>query len=389
MANTLTSYISPLLAQGMKSLRAKSILPLLANHNNDLTPGAKGTTVTLQIPSAIAATDVTPGHVAPDSGALAPTSVSLEVDFWKEAAFTLTDSDLMKVSAGIIPLQADEAIKAISNALESYLWAKFAGVPYQNGTAGTTPFALSAATGMNDMTAYIAARAALNGRDVPDDPRFAVINSDAAGNLLNGRQFVDAAWAATDLGITKGIIGTKLGANWVESNRVLSNVSTALTAGALTVNGVNAAGSATVSLAKATNAAPLKAGNTITIATGPAAGIYRVTADTTLIVGNTSVPVTPVLRGATAGAEVVTLLATAMQNVLFHRDALGFVTRPLGESTPPGGEKLAVFDTIVDPISGLILRLELTREYKQWRWAYDVLAGGALVRPDLAQIMLG
>src|SRR4029077_14568321 len=139
--------------------------------------------------------------------------------------------------------------------------------------AGTKPFAVSATTGMNDMRAYINARAALNLRDVLDEPRFALIDSNAAGNLLTGRQFIDAAWAAGDIGTIKGQIGTKLGANWVESNRVLTNTATALTAGALTVNGVNASGATTVSLAKATNAAPLKAGNTITIATGPAAGL--------------------------------------------------------------------------------------------------------------------
>jgi hypothetical protein len=387
--NNLVALIQPLLAMGLKSMRARSVLPRIVNHDYDSTPGAKFSTVVISIPSAITATDVTPAHTAPDTGPIVPTSVSLVVDQWKEAAFTLTDKDMMQVQRGIIPAEADEAVKALVNAMEAQLWGQFSLVPYENGTAGTTPFAVSATTGMNDMSAFINARKALNIRNIPDDPRFAVIDPDAAGNLLNGRQFIDAAWRGDTGGIINGAIGTKFGANWVESNQVVTNVSTALTAGALTVNGVNAAGAVTVSLAKATNAAPLKLGNTITIATGPAAGIYRVTADTTLIVGNTAVPITPGLRGATAGGEVVTLLATAVQNVLFHRDALAFVTRPLAESTPPGGEGLAAFDTIIDPVSGLVLRLELTREYKQWRWSYDVLWGSALVRPDFAQIMLG
>lgn len=387
--NTLTSYIQPLLAQGLRVMREKSVLPRVVNHDYDPVPGAKGSTVTITIPSAITATDVTPGHVAPDTGALAPTSVSLVVDQWKEAAFTLTDKDLMQVSHGIIPSAAEEAIKAITAVMELDLWAKFLQVPYENGTAGTTPFAVSSTTGLNDMAVYINARKALNIRKVPIDPRIALIDPDAAGNLLNGRQFIDASWRGDPGGIIDGAIGFKLGANWAESNYVPTNASTALTAGALTVNGVNAAGSAIVSLAKATNAAPLVAGNTITIATGPAAGIYRVLTTVNLIVGNTSVSITPGLRGATAGGEAVTLVATSVQNVLFHRDALAFVTRPLAESTPPGGENLAAFDTIVDPITGLTLRLELTREFKQWRWSYDALWGSALIRPDFAQLMLG
>lgn len=388
--NQLTAYIQPLLALGMKSMRARSVLPRVVNHDYDPAPGTKMSSVTITIPSAITATDVVPGHTAPDTGPIAPTSVSLVVDQWKEAAFTLTDKDLMQVSMGIIPSQADEAVKSIVVAMETHIWSKFVlKVPFENGAAGTTPFAVSATTGLNDMSVYINARKALNQRDVPDDPRIAIINGDAAGNLLQGRQFIDAAWRGDTGGIINGAIGFKLGANWVEGNGVPTNTSTALTAGALTVNGVNAAGNASVSLAKATNPAPLLAGNTITIASGPAAGIYRVTADTTLIVGNTAVPITPVLRGATGGGEVVTLLATAVQNVLFHRDAISFVTRPLAESTPPGGESLAAFDTIIDPVSGLVLRLELTREYKQWRWSYDAMWGAELTRPDFAQIMLG
>lgn len=389
MANNLTALITPLLAQGMEVMREESVLPRVVNHDFDPAPGAKGTTVTIAIPSAITVADVVPGHVSPDTGNITPTSKSIVVDQWKRAAFTLTDKDLMQVSMGIIPLQAKEAIKSLTEAMELFLWGLFLKVPYMNGTAGTTPFAVNATTGLNDMSAYINARKALNIRKVPKNPRIALIDPDAAGNLLNGRQFIDASWRGDPGGIIDGAIGFKLGANWAESNFVTANPSTALTAGALTVNGVNAAGSATVSLAKATNPAPLLKGNTITIATGAAAGAYRVTADTTLIVGNTAVPITPGLRAATAGGEAVTLLATAVQNVLFHRDALAFVTRPLSESTPPGGESLAAFETIVDPVSGLALRLELKRENAQWLYIYDALWGGELIREDWAQLMLG
>jgi hypothetical protein len=387
--NNLAALIQPLLALGLRSMRGRAVLPRIVNRSYEPTPGTKMSSVQISIPSAVVATDVVPGHVAPDTGPIIPTSVNLVVDQWKEAAFTLTDKDLMQVSMGIIPQQADEAIISLTNAMEDHMWSKAIMTPYMNGTAGTTPFPVNSTNGMNDMAAFINARKALNQRNAPDDPRIAVINGDAAGNLLNGRQFIDASWRGDTGGIINGAIGFKFGANWAESNRVVTNSSTPLTAGALTVNGVNAAGSASVSLAKATNGAPLLLGNTIVIATGPAAGNYRVTVDTTLIVGNTAVPITPVLRGATAGGEAVSLVATAVQNLVMHRDALSFVTRPMGESVPPGGENLAVFDSIIDPVSGLVLRLELTREYKQWRWAYDALWGAELTRPDFAQVILG
>jgi hypothetical protein len=383
--NVLTNYIVPLLAMGLKSLRERSVLPQLVNHAYDAAPGAKFSTVLINIPSAVVAVDVTPGHVAPDTQAISPTQISMQVDRWKEAAFTLTDADLLKVDHGIIPAAADEAIKALAEAVETDLWSRLITVPYVTGTSGTTPFA-------TDLSAYTNARKAMNKRRVPKVPRFALIDPDAEANAILLRAFQDAGWRGDTGGIIEGEIGQKLGATWLASNFVPSRTSTPLTAGALTVNGVNAPVAAgaqqTISLAKATNAAPLVVGDIITIATGPAAGDYVVQTAVTLIVGNTTVNIYPTLRGSTAGGEVVSLRASFVSNVLLHRDALGFVTRPLSESAPQG-RSLGVFESIVDPISGLTLRLELTREYKQDRFSYDILWGSALVRPDFAQLMAG
>lgn len=383
--NVLTNYIVPLLAMGLKSLRERSVLPQIVNHAYDATPGSKFSSVLINIPSAVTATDVTPGHVAPDTGAISPTQINMQVDRWKEAAFTLTDADLMKVDHGVIPATADEAIKALVEAVETDLWSRLTLSPYVSGTSGTTPFA-------TDLSAYTNARKALNKRRVPKVPRFALIDPDAEANAILLRAFQDAGWRGDTGGIIEGEIGQKIGATWLASNFVPTRTSTVLTAGALTVNGVNAVAaddySQTISLAKATNASPLVVGDVITIATGLAAGDYVVRAAVSLIVGNTTVSIYPKLRGATAGGEVVSLRATFVNNVLFHRDALGFVTRPLSESAPQG-RSLGVFESMVDPLSGLTLRLELTREYKQDRFSYDILWGSQLVRPDFCQAMAG
>jgi hypothetical protein len=382
--NNLTQYIQPLLAAGMRTFRQRIVLPRLVNREFDRVPGQKYSTIQIPIPSAIVATDVVPGHVAPDTDALAPTFIQLVMDQWKEAAFTLTDADLMKVRSGIIPMAVESAAESLAMAVNSQVWTRVKGIGNFAGTPGTTPFA-------SDLSVYVNARKILNKRNIPKSNRFAIIDEDAAGNAIQLRAFQDKSWRGDDEGIIEGEIGRKLGATWFSDNAVPYQATVALTAGAATVNGVNAKGSKVVSIAKATNASNLVAGDIITIAHGGLTGNvdYAVDANVTLIVGNTAVTLSEGLRVATAGGEAVTLRAAHVKNALLHRDAIAFGTRPLAESTPADGGGLGIFDSIVDEESGLILRLELTREFKQWRWSYDVMWGSALVRPEAGAIMAG
>ncbi len=384
MVNDLTNYMAPLIAMGIRSLRNRVVLPRLVNRAYDGAPGEKFSTVRIPIPSAIVATDVVPGHVAPDTGPIAPTFVQMVVDQWKEAAFTLTDEDLLKVSHGIIPMQADEALKALAEAIDDHIWSRAKGFSTVVGTPGVTPFA-------TDLTVYTDARKVLNRRNVPKADRFAIIDADAEANAINLRAFQDASWRGDVAGIVEGEIGRKLGAMWIQSNSVPLHTSTPFSAGAVTVNGVNAKGATAISVNKATNPTNLKEGDSIVIAHAEGPRAYAVAEAVTLIVGNTTVQLVSGLEFQTVGGEAITQTASFVRNVLLHRDAIAFVTRPLAESNPAnaGPRQLAAFETIVDADSGLTLRLELTREFKQWRWSYDILWGSGLVRPDFGVIMAG
>jgi hypothetical protein len=193
--------------------------------------------------------------------------------------------------------------------------------------------------------------------------------------------FQQANTSGTTTTQVEGVIGRKIGFDWYSDQQVATHTSTPLTAGALTVNGVNAVGSKTVSLAKATNASPLVKGDILTIAGNQ----YAVQADVTLAVGNTTVSIYPGLKAATAGGEAVTLAASHVVNLAFHRDAIAFATRPLLEVSHPA----VISQAAVDPQSGLGLRLQITREYQRTRYAFDILYGGAVVRPELGTRLAG
>lgn len=374
MSNTITAVVNPLLAQGLLALRGMNVMPRLVNSDYQGAAQERNSVINVPIPSAITALAVTPGVTPPATADMAPTTAPITLDQWYEAPFYLTDNDLMQVMNGTIAMQASEAIKALANQVNGFILGQYKGFYGVSGAAGTTPFA-------TDTTAASNARKALNKQLCPPGDRRIVLDMDAEGNAITLPLFQQANTAGTTTTQVEGVIGRKVGFDWYADQQVPTHTSTALSAGALTVNGVNAAGAKTVSLAKATNAAPLVKGDILTIASKT----YVVTADTTLGVGNTAVPIYPGLVAATAGGEAVTLTATHVVNLAFHRDAIAFATRPLLQVSHPA----VISQSAVDPVSGIGLRLQITREYQRTRFAYDILFGGAVVRPELGARILG
>jgi hypothetical protein len=75
-------------------------------------------------------------------------------------------------------------------------------------------------------------------------------------------------------------------------------------------------------------------------------------------------------------------------NLVFHRDAFAFANRPLVATTLDvqlGNQIIAM----TDPQTGVTLRLEVSRQYKQTVWELDILWGAELIRPALAARILG
>lgn len=378
--NTITKIVPKLLAQGLLALRENAITPRLVASMSTSIAGKKGSTIDVPIPSAITATDVTPAATAPAAGAMNPDSVPIALTNWKEAAFDLSDSEYEQVMDGVLPMQASEAVKSIVNAVDQSILALYVKFYGSQGTAGTTPLG---AGGIADATGL---RKVLHKQLAPNEPRHVILDPDAEAAALALTQFADMNFSGSVGAMRDGDLNRKLGMQWWMNQNVRTHTSPAMTAGAATVNGVNASGATTLSVAKATNATNLIEGDLIQIASGPAAGQYVVTAAVTLAVGNTNVSIYPGLRGATAGGETITKTNTHVANLGFHRDAFAFANRPLMPA-PEGLGSISMAQ--MDPISGLNLRLEVTREFKRTRWSFDFLWGVGVVRRELGARLLG
>lgn len=379
MANTLTDVVPILVAQGLATLRGACTMPRMVNTDYSNTPANVGDTINVWIPAGMTASDVAPSSTPVAAADIQPVKAPISLNKWRRSGFYLTDKQQEEVVGGVQSKQTGEAVKALCEDINAFIFTLYKSVYGYAGTAGTTPFA-------TDISAITAARAVLNRQKAPLTDRRFIIDVNAESNALALPNIYASYVVGNTQAVIEGAIGRRVGFDWQMDQQVPTHTSTALTAGACTVNGVNAinAGTAdggrtgTISIAKATNTSPLVKGDIFTIA--GFTQTYVVLADVTLTVGNTTVTIAPALTLATAGSEAITLKASHTANLAFHRDAFAFVSRPLQSSSANILEMMSV----VDPISGVALRLEVVRQNKQLLFDFDVLYGAACVRPELA-----
>jgi len=388
LANTLTNIMPKILARALMTLREQAIMPRIVNGDFSAEAAKKGATIDVPVPTKRSATDVTPSNTPPAPTGVTPGTVQITLENWKKVDFYLTDKELVQIDRDehFLPMEMGEAIRALANAINASLFAEYPGIWSIYGTAGTTPF--GSTPGVSDATGI---RKVLNQNVCPKSNRRGVLDFAADANALTLPAFSDAEKIMSADVKIEGEIGRKFGIDWFSDDQVPTHTRNAVGAGTLTVNGTPAAGVSTISIAKGAGANwdALK-GDVITIA-GEVAGLnsYVITADTTIVQGtNTNVPISPPLRSTKAGGEVITSIDTHVVNLVFHRDAFALAMRPLQLSTMDV-QLGNIIMSMTDPVTGISLRLEISRQYKQVVWELDALWGAKLIRPELGARLLG
>ena len=371
-----TNILGTTVAMGLNTLREQLALVHIANrdYEREITAQKRFATVNVSVPAAVAARVVAPDVVPPAVTAVTPTSVPITLNQWYEAPFAMDDKGLAQVDRGILPMQAKEAIKGLANTIEDYLWSLYTTSYGYAGVAGTTPFA-------TDLSDYLEARRVANTQLMDTVPRFMVINEVAEASALGLRAFQDASFRGDAEGIINGQIGRKLGATWVMTQRVPTHTAGSYGDGANTGyqvdNGAGyAAGTATVAV-KGGALGTLIAGDIISFANHTQTYVVASSVGAGTV---TAVTFTPALVAAVVDSEDITSRASHVLNSLIHRDAIAFAMAPLIDTVQVPGASMT--STAVDEVSGLSLRLEVTRQHKQVQWSFDALWGAAVVRAN-------
>lgn len=382
MANTLTNIMPKILARGLLALREQAVMPRLVNGSYSTEAAQKGDTIDVPLSSSLTATDVTPAQVPPAAVDSAPTRVQINLNKWKQARFHLSDKEMVEIDRNrhFMPLQTTEAVRALANQVNADIHAEYTGIYGFTGTPATTPFGTDTSDAIN-------ARKILNQQRSPRDNRRGVLDFDAEANALALAAFADAEKTGENGVKIEGEIGRKFGIDWVTDDNVVTHTAGSLT-GTIVTQGAAALGAKSVTLVTdAAEAVNLVAGDIVTFAGD--AQTYVVTAALNIGASTTGVlNFEPGLAVAQVGGEQISVKATHVVNLVFHRDAFAFANRPLADSTRDlalGSQVL----TMTDPQTGISLRLEVSRQHKQVAWDFDLLYGVKLVRPELATRIAG
>ena len=404
MANTLANIMPKILARGLMVLRERCIMPRITNGDYSTEAAEKGDTIDVPVPTSVGVINVTPSNTPPSPTDTATAKVQISLDNWKQNnPIYLTDKEMVEIDRNrhFLPMQLGEAVRALANSVNQSIFAEYKKVYGVTGTPGTTPFASTVVDATN-------VRKVLNEQLCPKDMRRGVLDFAAEANALALSPFSDAEKIASADVKIEGEIGRKYGIDWFADDHVPTHTAGTINDGG-TPNGRtcavnNGAGYAIgIDTINVDNGAAAQAVGTIVLGDiisfaghaqtyavieNTASAQYSAGAYTFATNAIAGLKFYPALVAAVVDNEVITVKASHVVNLAFHRDAFAFATRPLAATTADlelGSRILSM----QDPQTGLVLRLEVSRQHKQVAWEFDILWGAKLVRPQLAARIFG
>lgn len=387
MANTIDDkLVDRIYAMALSALRKRtSVLRYVTRKDDEVnTPGFKGQNVIIPLPAAMAdATDVAPSNVPPAPSDIAPSYAEVNLNNWKKTNFALTDLEVSRLQASTMSNQFSAAIDALARTVIKSVWNTcYKGIYNFAGTAGTTPFASSTVQAQDAMFL-------LNEMGAPVEDRAMILGYKAHANAIGLPAFQNYSNANNSEALREGYIGRALGMDWDQDGYLPTFTGGTLTNGtgkAALINKANVAiGDTSVPMDSGTLTGTLVVGDLFTVAGDTQQ--YVVTANATASGNAITVSFFPPAKVAWADNSAVTFVAShAVAGVALQRQAIAFASKPIDDVQFLGGSMIR---QVPDPQSGLVLCLEISRQYKQTMAEFSLLWGSTLARPECAVRILG
>ena len=334
-------------------------------------------------PKSSAPTSITPGLYAPDDGYETISYVDMSISASEYVPIRWQGEETQGfISNGtykeVLVNQMTQAMRALTNKVESTVLALAVNASRAYGTAGQTPFASSPTSELAQV------RKILNDNGAPLEDRSIICDTTAIANMLSLTHLTQQYAAGTTDTLRQGTILPLMGFDVKESAQVAS--STVSTATGYTNNGGNAIGDTAIVIQSGSGT--VYAGDYISFGDG-----YKYMVTTGVASAGTLTIAAPGIKKAVLTSAAMTVASSAaVLNLALHRNALILLTRhpimPLLSSGKSADMATDVMN-IVDPVSGINYQLAEYAQYRQVKYEIGLAYGAKIIKPEHTAILLG
>jgi len=380
MANNITALVPDIYeALDMVSRELTGMIPS-ATMNASANTAAVGQNIRVDVEPAGNVSDISPAMVVPDPTGQTSGSTDIVITKSRAAEFGFNgDEQLGLQGAGYQNVRAAkiaQAIRAVTNEVETDLCALQSTFSRAYGTAGTSPFGTA-----NDYTDASNVLKILKDNGAPLQDNQLVIDTSAGVNLL-GKQ-AGVADAGSDSILRQGVLLDVNGMPIRESAQVNSSVA-----------GTSSNAVSSLAHTVGQTSIVLKAAGTGTIVDGDVISFagdtnkYVVVTGAAAVSGATIVISAPGLRVAQgSGDKAITITAAATRNMAFNRSAIVLASR--APARPSEGDMATDVIVITDPRSGLSMEFAMYKGYRKVRYEVGLAWGVKNIKPEHTALLLG
>lgn len=374
MANTLTS-LAPDLYEAL-DIVSRELVGFIPSVTLDSSAERAALNQTIRIPitQAQTAADLSPGQLPPDTGDQTVTNNPLSITKARAVPFRWTGEEQKGINTGvgyknIRVNQIAQAMRTLTNEMETGIGGLSAFSSRAYGTAGTTPFA-------SDLSDPAQVRKILSDNGSPLSDLHMVIDTTAAAKMRSLGILTKANEAGTVDLRANGTLLNIHGFGIRESAGV--NYHTAGTGASYVTNGALDVGATTIPVQ--TGSGTILAGDVVTI------GNYKYVVSSALSGGSFTIGA-PGLMAAVATGATVTVASNFTANFAFARSAIVLATR--APALPEEGDMATDRMMIQDPVSGIAFEIAMYPQYRRIRYEVSAAWGYALIKPEHSALLLG